>query len=172
VAWTVVSAPAWAFAGATRAAPTGPAYSILLVAHVLCAVVGFGAVGLTGVQAWRARRGPDAPGAEAVRRYFRPGVNWAARLVYAVPVLGFVLLATSHGAYDAGDTWVIAGLVVWLAAAGGAELVVWPGERRIQQGVAGDWDRHLARTCVRVTAAAAGLAVCFVVATVLMVGKP
>jgi hypothetical protein len=210
---------------AVTTAPTGPAYSVVLIAHVLCAVVGFGAIGLTGAQAWRARLGPDAPSAESVRRYFRPGTNWAARLLYGVPVFGFVLLAMSKGAFDARDAWVTAGLLIWLTAALTAEMVVWPGERAIQEalgrsgngagvggsdhgadkgeGGAGETDGRvsgsgsgsgggagedgtvpgpsqaapdpgppLERTCRHVALAAAALAVCFLAATVLMVGKP
>ena len=77
--------------------PTGAVYTTLLMAHVLCAVVGFGTMVVTGTQAARARRGPSAAGAEGVRRYFRPGVNWAGRALYGVPVFGFWLLAASRG---------------------------------------------------------------------------
>jgi hypothetical protein len=73
------------------------------------------------------------------------------------------------------------GLVMWLAAAGLAEAVVWPGERRIQVGLTEGWgdpapdpalDPALDSTCAQVAAAAAVLAVLFVAATVVMVGKP
>jgi hypothetical protein len=144
---------------------------------MLCAVAGFGAIVLTGVQAGRARRGPTAPGADGVRRYFRPGVNWVGRVVYAVPVLGYASIEASHGAWGAGDGFVVAGLVLWLATAVLAELVAWPGERRIQTIVTGGWDdtrwaRELDRQCRRVSAAAAVVAALFVVAVVVMVARP
>lgn len=160
-----------------HAAPTGPLYSVLLLLHVLCAVVGFGAVVVTGVQATRARRGPSAPGSDAVRRYFRPGVNWAGRLLYGVPLFGFALLGASKGAYRAGDGFVTVGLAVWLAAAGLAELVVWPGERRLQVEVTERWDEpgdaaDLDRQCRRLAVGAVTMAALFLVATVVMIGKP
>jgi len=163
--------------GALRAVPTGALYSILLVLHVLFAVVGFGSVGVTGLQASRARRGPSAPGADAVRRYFRPGVNWAGRALYAVPVFGFSLIAASNRAFDSGDTFVVTGLLLWLAAVALAESVLWPAERRIQVEMARRWDDGepvgaLDEDCRRVVACAAALGVIFVAATVLMVGKP
>ncbi|HUI04625.1 MAG TPA: DUF2269 family protein [Acidimicrobiales bacterium] len=163
--------------GALRAVPTGALYSILLVLHVLFAVVGFGSVGVTGLQASRARRGPQAPGAEAVRRYFRPGVNWAGRSLYAVPLLGFCLIAASNRAFDAGDSFVVAGLVLWLAAVLVAEAVLWPAERRIQVEMARRWDEGdpvgpLDEDCRRAVACSAVLVAIFVAATVLMVGKP
>ena len=162
---------------ALRAVPTGALYSLLLLFHVLFAVIGFGSVGVTGLQASRARRGPSAPGADAVRRYFQPGVNWAGRALYAVPVLGFALIAASNRAFGAGDTFVVAGLVLWLVAVAVAEYVLWPAERRIQVEMAHRWDEGdpvggLDADCRRAVACAVTLGVIFVAATVLMVGKP
>lgn len=160
-----------------HAVPQGAGYSALLVLHVAAAVVGFGTLATTGVQAARARRGPAGPGADGVRRYFRPGVNWAGRTLYLVPALGFGLLADSAGAFDAGDGWVVAGLLLWLVAAAVAEAVVWPGERRIQSLVSERWDDPAARPaldrhCRRVSVASALLAAVFVAAVVVMVAKP
>ena len=161
---------------ALEAAPTGALYSTLLMLHVLCAVVGFGAIGITGIQATRARRGPTAAGADGVRRYFRPGVNWIGRALYGVPVFGFCLLAASGGAFRAGDGFVVAGLLLWSTAAVAAESLVWPVERRIQLVVSRRWEDAapgaLDRDCRLVVATSAVLAVVFVAATVLMVGKP
>ena len=157
--------------------PAGAGYSILLLLHVAAAVVGFGAVALTGVQAARARRGPGQPAAAALRRYFRPGTNWPARALYAVPVLGFALVADSGGAWEAGDSWVVAGLVLWLAATVLAEVAVWPGERRLQLVVSERWDDpgaagDLEAASRRVVASSAVLVAVFVAALVVMVGKP
>jgi hypothetical protein len=175
-----VTLPATVLEGTLRSVPTGALYTILLMLHVLCAVIGFGTMVVTGVEAARARRGPSGPGAEGVRRYFRPGVNWAGRTLYGVPVFGFSLIEASDGAFRSGDGFVVVGLMVWLVAAVLAEVVVWPGERRIQveltTGWGGDTDAALARSldrhCRQVAAAAAVLAVLFVAATVIMVGKP
>lgn len=160
-----------------RAVPTGALYSILLLLHVAAAVVGFGAVVLTGIQAARVRRGPSQPGAEALRRYFRPGVNWAGRTLYVVPVVGFALVADSGGAFDASDGFVVGGLVLWLMATVLAEALVWPAERRIQAVVTERWDDPavrptLERDCLLARTAAVVLAGVFVAAVVVMVGKP
>ena len=162
---------------ATALAPTGALYSVLLVLHVAAAVVGFGALAMTGVQAGRALRGPQQPGAEGVRRYFRPGVNWAGRALYAVPVLGFALVADSARSVDVGDGFVLAGLVLWGVAAAVAEAVVWPAERRIQVVVTTRWADATARPalagdCARVRAWTSLLDVVFVAAVVVMVAKP
>jgi len=160
-----------------HAVPTGAGYSVLLLLHVGCAVVGFGALVVTGVQAQRARRGPDGPGAEGVRRYFRPGVNWAGRSLYGVPLFGFGLIGASHGAFTGGDGFVVSGLGLWALAAVVAEAVVWPAERRIQAVVGGGWERagsegRFELDCRRLTWAAGALGAVFVVAFVLMIAKP
>jgi uncharacterized membrane protein len=94
-----------------------------------------------------------------------------------VPVLGFALAADSNDAVMVGDGWVVAGLLLWLAAAVVAEILVWPGERRIQALVTERWDDdaarpELERTCLVVAAASASLAGVFVAAVVVMVAKP
>jgi hypothetical protein len=159
---------------AQHGVPNGAGYSLLLVAHVAFAVVGFAALGVTGVQAARARGGPGSAGAESVRRYFRPGTNWVARTLYLVPLFGFALVAASHGAFAVSDGFVLAGLVLWAVAALAAELLVWPAERRIQRAIDDGWsgDRSFRGDCTKVAVAASGLAAVFVAAVVLMVSKP
>jgi hypothetical protein len=113
----------------------------VLMAHVAFVLIGLASLLVTGIQAWRARRGPGSPAAESVVRYFRPGVNWPGRSLYAVLVLGVVLVLMSDSAYGFGDTFVQVGLVIWIACVGLAEMVVWPGERRLQRAVSesGAW---------------------------------
>jgi uncharacterized membrane protein len=166
--------------------PKGAVYSILLLLHVAGAVIGFGALAMTGVQARRARRGPGGVGSEGVRRFFRPGVNWAARTLYAVPVFGFALISSSAGAFSTGDGFVIVGLVLWALATVVAEIVVWPGERRIQvvvstrwdaseptaAGLGGDTDDRFAQDCRRVALACGLLSGVFIAAVIVMVARP
>ena len=170
-----------AFPAVVHAVPKGAVYSILLLLHVACALVGFGALAMTGVQARRARRGPTGHGAEGVRRFFGPGVNWAARALYGVPVFGFALISTSDGAFSAGDGFVIAGLGLWSLATVVAEVVVWPGERRIQEAVSTEWvstavstknDGRFESDCRRVALSAALLSGVFITAVILMVAQP
>jgi uncharacterized membrane protein len=152
--------------------PTTPLFTVLLLAHVLSALVGFGSMALTGLFAWRAAGGPATPFAPQVRRYFRPGVNWAGRLVYLVPVFGVALILTSPHSYGFGDRFVQTGVGLWVLAAGLAESLVWPAERRIQDIVSGEWaelaGEDLSRLCRQVAGAALLLVVVFLVAVVLM----
>jgi uncharacterized membrane protein len=147
------------------------AYDIVLLAHVLSAVVGLGAVAVAGSYALALRR--PGPPSDAVRRYYRPGVNWAGRTLFLVPVFGVALVAMSRGDWSYGEGWVLGGVLLWAAAAVLAELVLWPGERALQD-VAGQSvaPADLGRRCLSVAAAAGLIAAALVAATVIMVAKP
>ena len=117
--------------------PDGAAFDVVLLLHVGCAVVGLVTTAAAAATAARLRRllRTPTPLPEPLRRYFRPGVNWAGRAVYGIPVFGFALLAMSRGAYALGDGWVLAGLALFAAIALLGEGVMWPAERRLQAAV-------------------------------------
>jgi hypothetical protein len=157
-------------------------YDTLVALHVVCAIIGFGSVALSGWYGATASH-PDRPGsAEEAGRYFRsPGrAEW---LVLAVPFLGAGALGLRPSGADFGATWVIAASVIWLAAAGVLLGVVRPAERRLRSASrAGSADPVAAGTD-RVRRAgpgagrplmwgAAACDVLFVVALVFMVGQP
>jgi hypothetical protein len=157
---------------AAAAAPgRDPAYDLVLLAHVLSALVGFGAVAVAGLYALAFER--SSPPTEAVRRYYRPGVNWAGRAVFLVPVFGVALIALSHGQWSYSDRWVTIGLGLWGFAAVVAEIALWPAERRLQAVVADPAAAaDLRPPCRRVAAIAALELVVLMVASVVMVAKP
>jgi uncharacterized membrane protein len=110
-----------------------------------------------------------------LHRYFQPGVNWAGRAIYGIPVFGFALLAMSDGTYALGDGWVLAGLVLFVAAALVCEARLWPAERRVQKAVAGSngatAGSGLADIAVMSRAALVALAL-LLAGTVVMVAQP
>ncbi|HMD45441.1 MAG TPA: hypothetical protein VKG43_04735 [Acidimicrobiales bacterium] len=162
------------------AAPSGAGFDIVLLAHVAAVVVGFGSVVASGIQAARVLvAAPGAPPPSA-RRYFVPGVNWAGRVLYAVPVLGFVLLGLSGGDYGLDDGWVLAGLGLWVLVIAGAEGLLWPAEQRVARTLAEDPGTargtaapapggSAARVVVGVSSA---IVVLGLAATILMVAQP
>ncbi len=158
---------------AAVSAPTGAAFDTVLLLHIICVVVAFASLLVTGTQAWRARGGPESPGSESVSRYLKPGVNWPGRSLYGVLVLGFALVLMSRGSYDLEDGFVQVGLVLWIVCAGLGELVVWPAERRLQRIVSGGWERQESLELgARVAVSAWVTCALVVAASVLMVQKP
>jgi hypothetical protein len=169
--------------------PSGAAYDVVLLLHVACVVVGMVTVATAAATARRLGRlaRTAAPVPEPLRRYFHPGVNWAGRTIYGIPVFGFALLGMSQGAYAVTDAWVLSGLVLFVAVALLAECILWPAERRLQRAVAvaGTFARPasvpptsaLSRGTVtadaaRMERAASVLLVLLVAATVLMIAQP
>lgn len=154
-------------------------YGVVLALHALAALVGFGALGATGAYARAARNAPARAVPVSVRRYFAPGRNGAALVLFAVPLLGFVLLAMHHFR-DAGRPFPWVGLGLWSAAALLAALVLWPAERAIQQLLQdphcevadAHWQRSLDRACRTSARAAAMTSLCFVAALFFMVVQP
>src|ERR1700685_3326126 len=89
-------------------------YDIVLLAHILAVVASFGAVAVAGAYAVALSR--PGPGPDRVARYYRPGVNWAGKILFAVPLLGFILMALSHGDWTFSDAWIAIGLIMWLVS--------------------------------------------------------
>ena len=118
--------------------PDGPAFDVVLILHVGCVVVGLTTTVVGAVNAARLRTllRTATPLPDAVRRYFRPGVDWAGRSIYGIPIFGFALLGLSHGAYGLRDGWVVGGLAIFVGVVLLAEGALWPAERRLQVSLA------------------------------------
>ena len=119
-------------------------YDALIAAHVVCAVVGFGAVALSGVYgglvgrpgtqgdrgALHGRRAEGPP--EEVSRYFASR-GWAEWLIVPVPFLGAAALAVRPSKGDFAEVWVVGGIVIWTLAVVLLLLVVRPAEASIRR---------------------------------------
>jgi hypothetical protein len=160
--------------------PVGPAFDLVLILHVGCVVVGLVTLVASLSTAIRLRSllRQASPFPDALVRYFRPGVNWAGRTVYGIPLFGFLLLALSHGAYGLRQGWVTSGLVILVAVVVLAEGTLWPAERRLQVALAVsfDGDAPVAASVgsdARVMALSAGAAlVLLILGSALMVAQP
>lgn len=106
------------------------AYNIVKVLHILCAIVGFGAVtlnGLYGAQI-KARGGSEAAAiGQAVYRVSIVGEYF----IYAVFVLGLALVGLGHNLFDFGQTWVWLSIVLYVAGLGISHGVLRPRVRRM-----------------------------------------
>lgn len=149
------------------------AYDVLVGLHVVCAVIGFGAVAISGAYGaigrniGQARARPEA--GEEVRRYFASG-SALEYLVLVAPVFGIAAMSVRPGGSEFGQIWAVAGTVIWLAASGLLTGIVRPAARRIRQ--AGDDLGGVAPEARRLMWAAAASDLLFVVALFLMVTQP
>lgn len=155
-----------------------PAYVALVVAHVVCAVVAFGGIGLGGVYGATAAH-LERPGAlDEARRWFG-APNRAVLALPFVPVFGVVALVAGGRSGQLGHVWTAAALVVWLAAGFLAVRVVLPAHRRIGLLLAVGFDggtsvdgSAVAAAARRLSRAATACDVAFVVALALMIWQP
>jgi uncharacterized membrane protein len=149
-------------AASSLLASSGGLYDALVALHVVCAVVGFGAVAISGVYGGLSRNPENSV---ETRRYFasRGLAEW---LILPVPFFGVGAFLADDRSGDLAEAWVIAGSAVWVLATVLLVAVVRPAERRIRIG--GD-----TVTAGR-TLMLAGLAcdVLFVVALAVMVTQP
>ncbi|MGC8471456.1 MAG: hypothetical protein ACP5PM_04075 [Acidimicrobiales bacterium] len=160
---------------ATARTPTGPAFTVVLICHVASVLLALVAA-VTGIVAAALTLTAKEELTPWVRSYFSPGVNWAGRVLYLVPVFGAALLVMSGGAYQLGDTWVEVGLGLWASAVLLGESVLWPAERRVQRALA-EWAGQgvpatVRGSCRTMFASAAGLVMLVIAAMVVMMAKP
>jgi hypothetical protein len=157
-----------------------PLYDALLILHVLTAVVGFGSLAIGGLVAAAGRRSSEPAGEERVVRFFREGVDWPARTVLLVPVLGLALLFGGDRSSES-MPWPWLGLAVWFVALAILHLRTWPAEREAQRELAairagedagGGRQEAFAAACGRMEAAATLTSICFVIAVALMIWQP
>ncbi len=104
-----------------------PIYDLLLLAHIVAAIGGFGANGLAGVYAGQLY--PTAT--DSATRYFTSPRFIAEKLIYLVPVFGLIMIGVSRGTSELVKPWVLTGITAWVAAIAVAQTLVWPNERKI-----------------------------------------
>jgi hypothetical protein len=162
------------------AAVPAAVFGVLVALHVICAIVGFGSIGLSGVYAAgvsrlakNAQTGPSGEGEELRRFFGRPPLGmWA---IAGVAPLGAGALAAQHHGGGFAQGWVVAALIVWVVACGVASGLVIPASRAIGATLAAessDPTPDLAGLGRRVAIGAGACDVLFVVALALMIWQP
>ncbi|HEX9467374.1 MAG TPA: DUF2269 family protein [Acidimicrobiia bacterium] len=165
---------------------TSTGYRIVLVLHIFCAIVGFGAVYLNAIYGAeiKKRRGPDALAVyEANYRVSHIGEFF----IYGVFVFGLALVGLSDKAWKFSQTWVWLAVVLYLVGIGLSHGVLLPAVKRMgalmremvgagppPAGAAGPPPQaaEMAALGKRVGMAGATLDVLMVVILCLMVWKP
>jgi hypothetical protein len=105
-------------------------YDTLVLAHVTCAVGGFGAVVYRGLVLDLARRRGRAGAAEAgALAVYGQVSGFAEVLVYGVAVFGLAALGAAGDPSVWAKPWVIAALAVYVVMVGALHALVRPAER-------------------------------------------
>lgn len=108
------------------------AYKIVLVLHILCAIVGFGGVllnGIYGAQA-KARRGAGGLAIVQANTLVSGIAEW---FIYAVFLLGIVLVLIGDNLFDFGQTWIWLSMIVFIAALGVSQGLLRPRVNRLEE---------------------------------------
>jgi hypothetical protein len=171
-------------------APAGhPAlYDLLVGLHVLCVVIGFGSVAVSGAYGTLGRHAgtPRARSetTEELRRFFAADSRLSYLLVLGPPI-GVAALTVRPGGSELGQFWTLAGLVAWVAASTLLLGVVRPAEAQIRAATAAPERRPddevdppptatpaIAAAARRLAWSAAACDLIFAVVLVLMVTQP
>ncbi|MEX0664001.1 MAG: DUF2269 family protein [Acidimicrobiia bacterium] len=118
------------------AAVSDTAYDIVLVLHILCAIIGFGGVALAGIydQQSRARGGSEG---FAIFQANLLVTRVASYFIYAVFLLGILLVLLSDDVIGFGDTWIWLAIVIFVAAVGAVHALLFPRLKRVEGLLAG-----------------------------------
>jgi uncharacterized membrane protein len=107
------------------------AFNFVLLLHILSAIIGFGAVFLNGLYAAQAKAN-RGPGGLAISEANYKVTSVAEKLIYAVPILGIILVLMSKDNYfKFSQAWVSAALALYIIGLGISHAVMIPGHRRI-----------------------------------------
>src|SRR3954471_6532585 len=105
-------------------------YKFVLVLHILCAIVGFGAVLLNGVYAAQAKK-RSGPGGLAVTEANFAVSKIGEYFIYAVFVLGMALVGMSDKQWKFSQSWLPISVVLYIIALGIAHGVLIRGHKRM-----------------------------------------
>lgn len=106
------------------------AYKIVLTLHILCAIVGFGAVFLNGLYGQQAKSRKGAEGlaiSEANLLVSKVGEYF----IYAVFLLGVALVLIGDDVWGFGDAWIWLSMLLFLVALGISHGLMQPRVNRL-----------------------------------------
>lgn len=105
-------------------------YKIVLILHILVAIVGIGTVMLNGLYGAESKKRPGPGGLAIAQANYR--VSMVAEIfIYAILVLGLILVWLSDGQWTFSQTWVWLSIVVFVVSLGVSHGVLLPRVRRM-----------------------------------------
>lgn len=110
---------------------TSGIYKFFLVLHILCAIVGFGGVMLNGIYDAQAKKRPGAEGLAVLEANTFVSTRVAEIFIYAVFVIGLVLVALSDKAWKMDQFWLSASMGLYIVGLAVAHAVLRRGAKRM-----------------------------------------
>jgi TRAP-type uncharacterized transport system fused permease subunit len=105
-------------------------YRLVLLLHILTAIIGFGAVFLNALYGRAAERRKGAEGLAIAETNFDVS-QMAGYFVYAVPVLGILLVLMSDKFYEFSQIWISVTFVLYIVALGLSHGVLRPNVKKM-----------------------------------------
>jgi uncharacterized membrane protein len=106
-------------------------YKFLLVLHIACVVVGFGGVALNGLYGARAKRAGGREGLAISETNFWISERVAEPAIYAVFVLGILLVLTSDEAWEFDQKWISFSMLLYIVGIALTHAVLRPAVKRM-----------------------------------------
>ena len=108
----------------------GTLYRIILVLHIMCAIIGFGAVYLNALYGLQVRKRQGREGLAVYEaNFFVSGVGQF--FIYGVFIFGFLAVLASDDAWKFDQTWVWLAMVLFVVALGVSHGVLLPAVKRM-----------------------------------------
>lgn len=105
-------------------------YQIVLVLHIAVAIVGIGTVMLNGIYGAETKKRPGPGGLAIAQANYRVSMV-AENFIYAILVLGLILVWLSDGQWTFSQTWVWLAIVVFIISLGVSHGILLPRVRRM-----------------------------------------
>jgi len=151
------------------------AYKFIEVLHVVAVVVGFGGMFLAGVIGAKAQARGGAGGKAVADAAFDVTEHWSQWFIYAVPVLGILLILMSDDVYKFSQMWISISFLLYVLFVGLMHGLHLPNIRRMNELMAEGGPDQVAELDARGKRAGvvgAALNLTWVVVVVLMVFQP
>ncbi len=150
-------------------------YQLVLVLHILAVIIGFGGMFISGFYGNEARNRPGREGLAVAETTMKVTGLIPTMAVYAVPVLGILLILLSDDTWKFSQAWVSMSFVVYIVLMGLATGVQVPAIRKmlaLRAGADGGPTAEMAALGKKVATVSGIVNVLWVVAVFLMVFKP
>jgi uncharacterized membrane protein len=106
-------------------------YKLLLVLHICAVVVGFGGVALNGLYGARAKKAGGREGLAVAETNFWITERVAEPAIYAVPILGILLIVTSDDVWKFDQKWISFSFLLYIVGIALTHAVMRPALKRM-----------------------------------------